>query len=1046
MPQDTAARPSPVVTEAGLRTAFPIETDHDFIEEVIEDYRAEELPGVSTADLAAVLADFWRHCEETRGGPPAMRLIEAKGEGGRDLNLDVLEIAQSDAPFLVDSIMGEVADAGAEVKAMFHPVIERGADRRSMIQVWLAPLSRERRRRLLERVGEAVADVWMAVNDWPAMQALMGRTIAELEAAAPGDPGELAEDLEFLKWMDGGHFVFLGARCYEYPRTAEGGYAAEEPLIEPEGSLGVLRDRDRAVLRRANEPAVLSAALRRRLEAAEPLVVAKSNLRSRVHRRAYMDYVGVRRYGPDGKPGGEVRFVGLFTAEAYNEPAAETPLLRRKVERVMTRAGFSKGGHNAIRLANILETYPRDELFQMRGEELLATALDILHLSDRPKVKLFVRHDPFDRFVSVLFYAPRERYDTRLRQRAGDILAAAYGGRVTAYFRASPTRRWRASTTSSRSPPKRHLDPEIGEVEERVARAARTWTDDLEEGPSALSARRAPGWTPPWPPGAKPCSIWLPRPLRRRRRGPPPTLPPSRPWTRPGRGGWACGRSARRATSPSALPLQALPPRQASPAPLAGVLPILEDMGLSALVEEGYELNPALAGGDIDHVWVHEFLLEDERGDRLGFAAVKDPFEATFKAVWNGEAESDALQSAWRWNWPAPWREGGPLLRALARYRAQSGLDPSQAVQEAALSAHPELARLILELFHVRFDPAAPLKLSDRAARAGELQLAIEEALQAVDSLDADRALRRMAALVQAMTRTNYFQTDAAGAAKPYISFKLASRELAELPAPKPFAEIFVASPVVEATHLRMGPVARGGIRWSDRRDDFRTEILGLVKAQQVKNAVIVPVGAKGGFYPKVLPPRGASAEAVRVEAVRAYRTFLSGLLDITDSLNAANEIVHPADTVIHDGDDPYLVVAADKGTASFSDIANWLKAADYGFWLGDAFAFGRLGKEYDHTRPWRSPPGAPGRQSSATSANSARTSSASRSRWWGSATCPATCSATACCCRGRSGCAPRSTIATCSSIPIPIPPSRSPSASACSTFPLRRGTTTTAA
>ncbi len=939
MPQDQRG-PSPVVTEEGLRAAFPIETDHDFLEEVIEDYRAEELPGVSTADLAAVLAGFWRHCEESRGGPPAMRLIEAKGEGGRDLNLDVLEIAQTDAPFLVDSIMGEVADAGAEVKAMFHPVIERGADRRSMIQVWLAPLSRERRRRLLERVGEAVADVWMAVNDWPAMQALMGRTIAELEAAAPGDAGELAEDLEFLKWMDGGHFVFLGARCYEYPRTVDGGYAAEEPLIEPEGSLGVLRDRERAVLRRANEPAVLSAALRRRLEAAEPLVVAKSNLRSRVHRRAYMDYVGVRRYGPDGKPGGEVRFVGLFTAEAYNEPAAETPLLRRKVERVMTRAGFSKGGHNAMRLANILETYPRDELFQMRGEELLATALDILHLSDRPRVKLFARHDPFDRFVSVLFYAPRERYDTRLRQRAGDILAAAYGGRVTAYFPSftdAPLARVHYIIAVT---PGRHLDPDIAEVEERVARAARTWTDDLEE---SIRCERAesPGldatlaaWREAFPIGYR----------DRYEAGE--GLTDLAAIEAMDESDVAVGVRAFRQASDSPLRFRfKLYRRGASPAPLAGVLPILRDMGLSALVEEGYELNPALAGGDIDHVWVHEFLLEDERGERLGFAAVKGPFEATFKAVWNGEAESDgfnrlALELA------APWREAA-LLRALARYRAQSGLDPSQAVQEAALSAHPGLARLILELFHVRFDPAAPLSSNARAAKAGELQLAIEEALQAVDSLDADRALRRIAALVQAMTRTNFFQADAAGAPKPYISFKLAGRELADLPAPKPFAEVFVASPVVEATHLRMGPVARGGIRWSDRRDDFRTEILGLVKAQQVKNAVIVPVGAKGGFYPKALPPRGASAEAVRDEAVRAYRTFLSGLLDITDSLDAANEIVHPADTVIHDGDDPYLVVAADKGTASFSDIANQL-AADYGFWLGDAFASGgSVG--YDH-------------------------------------------------------------------------------------------------
>ncbi|MHB8527889.1 MAG: NAD-glutamate dehydrogenase [Caulobacteraceae bacterium] len=938
MAKNHSAAASGAITAEALRAALPFPTDHDFVEEVMEDYRPEELPGVTAADLTAVLADYWRFAEEKWGPEPAIRLIGAKGEGGRDLAFDLLEIVQPDAPFLVDTIMGELPEAGAEVRAMFHPVIEREKERRSLIQVWLAPLAPDRGASLVERVASALADARIAVEDFPAMLALMGRTIAELEAAAPGDPEVLAEDVEFLRWMDSGHFVFLGARCYDYPRTAEGGYAAEAPLSQPEGSLGVLRDQSRAVLRRASEPAVLSAALRRRLESAEPLVVAKANLRSRVHRRVYMDYVGVRRYGADGRPSGEVRFVGLFTAQAYDEPARETPLLRRKIERVMARTGFAKGGHNAMRLANILETYPRDELFQMRGEEILATALDILHLSDRPKVKLFVRHDPFDRFVSALLFVPRERYDARLRQRAGEILATAWNGRISAYypsFSDAPLARVHYIVGVT---PGRHPDPDLAETEAKIAQAARTWIDELEEAVRASHrqdetlGQTLAAWRDAFPAGY------------RERYPAAEGLADLETIDNLGRGE-AIAVRAFREPSDSALRFRfKLYRRGASPAPLAKVLPILDDMGLSALVEEGFELTPMLGDGEENPVWVHEFLIEDERGGHLALKDVKAPFEAAFLAVWAGLAESDGFNRLVL-ELAAPWRQAA-LVRALARYRAQSGLDPTQAVQEAALSAHSEVTRLILELFHLRFDPALSLGLAERARKAAELRLAIEDALQEVESLDADRALRRIAALVGAMTRTNYFQTDGAGAPKPYISFKIASRELADLPAPKPFAEIFVAAPHVEGVHLRMGPVARGGLRWSDRRDDFRTEVLSLVKAQQVKNAVIVPVGAKGGFYPKALP-RGASPDLARAEAVRAYKTFLCGLLDLTDNIAADNQVVHPPGVVVHDGDDPYLVVAADKGTASFSDIANAV-AGDYGFWLGDAFASGGSAG-YDH-------------------------------------------------------------------------------------------------
>ncbi|MEO8927847.1 MAG: NAD-glutamate dehydrogenase, partial [Caulobacteraceae bacterium] len=953
MPKNSHAPADPALTLEGLTAAFTADRDGGaaqtslaqsaFLAKVLEDFRPEELPGVGAADLAAVLADFWRFGVAATGvagadGAPAVRLIRARGSSDRDLKLDLLEIVQPDAPFLVDSVMGEVGESGAGVKAMFHPIVDQGAARVSMIQVWLAPVGEERRAGLIDRLLTALADVRAAVADFPAMLALLGRSIDELKAAAPGDPAVLAEDLDFLRWIDSGHFVFLGARVYDYPRTADGGYAAEEPLYQPEGSLGVLRDQALTVLRRASEPAVLSGALRQRLETAEPVVVAKSNLRSRVHRRVYMDYIGVRRYGADGKPSGEVRFVGLLTARAYDEPARVTPLLRRKLARVLAAAGYAPGSHNALRLANILETYPRDELFQIGEDELLATALDILHLSDRPKVKLFVRRDPFDRFFSVLLYIPRERYTTRLRQRAGEILAKAYGGRVSAYYPSysdAPLARVHFIIGVT---PGDHLDPDLDEVEARLTQAARTWGDDLEDairagvGDPAKASPLLAAYDGAFPPGY------------RDRHDADEALADLLMVEGLGGGGAVKVRAYRKADDSLLQFRFKLYRRGESPAPLARVLPILGDMGLSALVEEGFAIAPRPTNGAAAQVWIHEFLLDDENGGDLTFQDIKGPFEAAFGAVWSGAAESDGFNRLVL-ELGVSWREAA-LMRALARYRQQSGFDPRQAVQEAALSDHPEVTRLLFDLFAVRFDPATGTGVEARTEASAALRLTIEEALQGVESLDADRVLRRLAALVGAITRTNYYQGDAGGGPKPYIAFKVASRELIDLPAPKPFREIYVSAPHVEGVHLRFGPVARGGLRWSDRRDDFRTEVLGLVKAQQVKNAVIVPVGSKGGFYPKALP-RGGAPDAVRAEAIRAYKTFLYGLLDLTDNIDAEGVVVHPPKVVIHDADDPYLVVAADKGTATFSDIANAV-AEDYGFWLGDAFASGGSAG-YDH-------------------------------------------------------------------------------------------------
>jgi glutamate dehydrogenase len=906
------------------------------------DAAPEELPELSTADLTANLADFWEFAARRRGRGPQIRVIPVIGKNAN--GLDRLEIVQDDASFLVDSVMGEIAEQGLSVRAMFHPVVEvarertgeRGGagktHRESMIQVFLDPIGSDREAALVRGLEETLTDVRAAVEDFPKMLELIGRTVAELQArrdiASP-------EELAFLEWLEAERFVFLGARSYEYPRKPNGDYAGEEPVYQAKDGLGVLRDPGRTVLRRAHEPALLMSQAKELLLNAPVLTVAKSNVKSRVHRRAYMDYIGVKRYGDDGCPVGEVRFVGLFTAEAYDQPAHNVPLIREKVAHVLQRADMAPGSHNEKRLKNIVENHPRDELFQMTEDELLDQALGILHLYDRPRVRVFERRDPFDRFVSVLMFVPRDHYDSDLRKKAGDILAASYGGRVSAYYPAFSTTPLARVHYIIGFTPNEHPWPDLKALEGQIVEAARSWEDRFEAAVRAKGAQF----------GKEPETIGE---LLARYRGAFPAgyrdrfdhlealddlavieaiddPVEARAYRRPGDG-------------PTIFRFKLY--RPGAPAPLADVMPILENMGLKALAEAGF---PVTREGR-PPVWVHDFEIEDPRGANLVFAEIKEVFEDTVVAIWTGATEDDGFNRLVM-ELALPWREAA-LIRSLARHRQQSGLDPSQRVQETALSNHPEVTKLILELFHAKFDPKSGGKIEARKVAADTVMGRIIEALQNVSSLDDDRVLRRLALLVGAAQRTNYYQPGPDGRPKPYISFKVSSGELADFPAPKPFREIFVWGVNVEGVHLRFGPVARGGLRWSDRRDDFRTEVLGLVKAQQVKNAVIVPVGSKGGFYPKQLPKNGTPDE-VRAEAVSAYKTFLSGLLDITDNLDAAGKVVRPKDVVVWDGDDPYLVVAADKGTATFSDIANGV-AESYGFWLGDAFASGGSAG-YDH-------------------------------------------------------------------------------------------------
>jgi len=621
--------------------------------------------------------------------------------------------------------------------------------------------------------------------------------------------------------------------------------------------------------------------------------------------------------------------------------AKEVPLVRRKVANALERAGKTPGSHNYKRLKNILENYPRDELFQISEDELLDTALGILHLYDRPRIRLFTRRDPFDRFVSVLCFIPRERFDAGLRQRIGGILAKAWGGRVSAWYPQLTDQPLTRVHYIIGVEPGAHLNPDPKALEAEVAEAGRSWIDrfetalraaDVDEvavGPT--SAKWAEGFGVAY----------------RARYDAAEAVADLEQFDRLNDGSMGDGVHAEpvavrafRTADESPLQFRFKLYRRGSAVPLSDVLPILADMGLKTLEESDHVVRTT---GDAP-IYIHDFLLEDPRGEALTFADIKAPFEAAFSAVWTGRTESDGFNRLVL-ELGVDWREAA-LIRTLARYRQQTGLDPSQAVQETALREYPTVARAILSLFKAKFDPAHGGAVEEREVLVAELNDKIVALLQDVKSLDHDRVLRRIALLIGAIKRTNFYQVDAEGVAKPHISIKIASRELEDLPLPKPFREIFVWAPHIEGVHLRFGPVARGGLRWSDRRDDFRTEVLGLVKAQQVKNSVIVPVGSKGGFYPKQLPV-GGDRDAVQAEAIRAYKTFLSGLLDITDNIVGEGAPVRPANVVAWEGDDPYLVVAADKGTATFSDIANGVSQS-YGFWLDDAFASGGSAG-YDH-------------------------------------------------------------------------------------------------
>ena len=882
--------------------------------------------------LAALALAVWA---EAAKRPPGASHVAALEQGHET----VLVAINDDRPFLFDSTLAAALAGGARVRAAFHPILDIGGRRTSVIALVCDSLAPQTRENLLQSLREAFAQGAAAVRDWKPMLARLAAARGDLERHPPrlaGHDADIGEDLAFLDWLADNHFTFLGARDYVLAKDGANG------ILEPvKGSgLGVLADDAVRVVRDASsgERQGLSAEVRAFLDSSDPLIITKSAARSLVHRRAHMDYIGIKTFGADGAFVGERRFVGLFTSSTYAAQARTIPLLRRKIEAVMAEAGLDPASHDGKALTHILDTFPRDELFQVSSEELYEIATGVLHMGGLPRIRLFLRFDRFDRFVSALLLAPRDHVNAKNRGEIHALLAEALNGRTSAFEAAvDETALVRLHFIIGRNPGSL---PQVNvrELERKIGEILTTWDDGLAEAFAAMMGRSE---------GAARLTSLAPR------------FSPGYRDNFPAHDGAADLRILESlATDKEDLRLRAKVWRKENDAasalrlklyvlgdvlPLSASLPVFENLGLKVIAEDSFPVSFNRDGGWRQEAAILDFSMEREDGGAVKLEEIRDGLETALHAVWQGEAESDDFNKLVI-GAGLGWRDI-TILRAIAKFLRQAAMTFSVAYMQQALAKNPELAGFLVALFYARNDPGAE---TGRGARILDIEKSIETALKEVPSLDDDRIIRRFKNVMDAMLRTNFFQTDSDGNSRPALAFKLDSAKLDELPAPRPWREIFVYAPSVEGVHLRFGRIARGGIRWSDRREDFRTEILGLVKAQQVKNAVIVPVGAKGGFYPKLMPAN-PSREQFMETGIAAYKTLINALLDVTDNLDRNGQVVPPPDVLRPDGDDPYLVVAADKGTATFSDIANGI-ALERGFWLGDAFASGgSVG--YDHKK-----------------------------------------------------------------------------------------------
>jgi glutamate dehydrogenase len=905
----------------------------------------EDLEEMQPADLFGAALSHWRFAGQRVRGQALVRVLNPTlAEHGFQSKHTIVEIVNDDMPFLVDSVAMEANRHGLMLHLIIHPIIavERGADgalqglaaddspgsvRESFIHLEVDRITDDAELvALAADIVRVLDDVRAAVTDWRPMRDKARAIAAELGRSPPPLPADqCAEGIAFVEWLAENHFTFLGYRCHDLV-SVDGQDALR---IVAGTSLGISRLRETRGIDVAQSFAALPPQVRAYARRPELVVITKSTSRSTVHRQGFLDYIAVKRFDAAGDVCGEHRFLGLFTHTAYSANPADIPLLRHKTANVIRRIDLPPGGHAEKQLVNILDNYPRDELFQISEDELLRTATGILHLGDRQRFRLFVRRDPFERFITCLIYAPREHYTTDVRQKWQAILMHAFNGLSSDFNVLLSESALARVMITVRTAPGHATRADLRVLEAMLAAAARRWVDDLKDALIATSGEARGNLLLREFDGAFPAGYREDTPASRavadiEMMG---RLSDANPLA------MSLYRPA--GAAPGELRFKLF--RLGGPVALSDSLPMLEHLGMKVVDERPHRIAPH----GRPPIWMHDLgLLPATAGVDVDIDAVHALFEDAFGRVIRGDVESDdfnRLVIAGR----LPAAEV-TILRAYARYLRQIGFPLSQSFVETTLAANAPIAAELVALFKLRFDPD---QTNDADARSTAQLHAIERALEGVDNLSEDRVLRQFLALILATTRTNYWCRDVSGAPKRYLSFKFDPARVPGLPEPKPMFEIFVYSTRFEGVHLRGGRVARGGLRWSDRPEDFRTEVLGLVKAQMVKNTVIVPVGSKGGFVLK-RAPAAADREAFMKEGIACYEDYLRGLLDITDN-RVGGAIVPPPRVRRHDPDDPYLVVAADKGTATFSDYANGI-SAEYGFWLGDAFASGGSAG-YDH-------------------------------------------------------------------------------------------------
>jgi glutamate dehydrogenase len=910
----------------------------EFIKNLYQNASPEDLTSQPVDELYAAALSLWKFGEQRDKDAIKIRVFNPTlEEHGWQSSHSVIQVIVQDMPFLLDSITANLLEAGMDIYLLVHPIMETKRNQKGVISEngpavsesvmhieITALMDNQQLNDLQNKILQMIDFIVASIEDWPLMLKKIDETVQNLDLAPKATrKSEISEAQAFLKWLKANNFTLLGYR--EYNHKGKG--------TDTDIGFGILRNPDVHVLRGPKGLVSISPEITDFMERPEVMMISKANVKSMIHRVVHLDYIGFKQYDKKGKVLREIRFIGLFTSDSYNQRAQEIPYLERKVKYIIKKSLFPKNSHDEKALYHILETLPRDELFQVDEETLFEMAMGILHLNIRPKARAFIRKDRFERFVSALIFVPKELYDSALREKVEALLCKAYNGEVSSRYAKLTNERIARWHFIIRTKPGKVPNPESSEINRQLIEVAQRWTDYLQEvlndrHGEALGMRLFQKYSKSFSSAYK--EKFDPRFA---------VIDIDKIEQLPDSDNIQFNFYRIAEDPDNMIRLKIYTSHQTIA--LSDCLPMLENLGLKVLEEFALKVRTTESGLKVRHT-IHDFRLEDASGTEFHLHRLKERLETTLRQTWLGAVDNDGFNKLIL-------RAGLDyrqtlILRAYSKYLRQLGISYSETYMQDTLTQHPKIANLLTSIFETSF--ALDLDVNrDKAVQ--KTVKTIRSLLEKVDSLDEDRMLRSYLNVITSSLRTNFYQMDDEGQHKKYLSIKIQSRNVHEAPKPRPFAEVFVYSPRVEGVHLRFGPVARGGLRWSDRREDYRTEVLGLVKAQQVKNTVIVPVGAKGGFVPKQIAA-DATRDAFIAEGIACYKIFISGLLDITDNLDA-DGVVPPKNVIRIDGDDPYLVVAADKGTATFSDIANGL-AADYGFWLDDAFASGgSVG--YDHKK-----------------------------------------------------------------------------------------------